>query len=221
MQGLVRDALRAGALGLSTNRNERHMREDGKPVASRLADDTEMFALCDVLADENAGVVETINGLNRVEHLAWYERLARHTARPVVWQNIQHRWSQPDIWRAQLDGIAPTFQAGYRAYALTSTVPLVRRFTLTNAQVFDEFVELHGDRAYRDDPAIVGGPARLNGLAVMVIGHQKGSDTESNILRNFGSPMPEGFRKAQRLMRMADRIGLPLVSTRSRLMVPG
>jgi acetyl-CoA carboxylase carboxyl transferase subunit alpha len=80
------------------------------------------------------------------------------------------------------------------------------------AQVFEEFVELHGDRAFRDDPAIVGGPARLNGRAVMVIGHQKGTDTESNIFRNFGSPMPEGFRKAQRLMRMADRIGLPLVT---------
>jgi acetyl-CoA carboxylase carboxyl transferase subunit alpha len=80
------------------------------------------------------------------------------------------------------------------------------------AQIFDEFVELHGDRTFRDDPAIVGGPARLNGQALMVIGHQKGTDTESNIFRNFGSPMPEGFRKAQRLMRMADRIGLPIVT---------
>jgi acetyl-CoA carboxylase carboxyl transferase subunit alpha len=80
------------------------------------------------------------------------------------------------------------------------------------AQVFEEFVELHGDRTFRDDPAIVGGPARLDGRPVMVIGHQKGTDTESNIFRNFGSPMPEGFRKAQRLMRLADRIGIPLVT---------
>jgi acetyl-CoA carboxylase carboxyl transferase alpha subunit len=80
------------------------------------------------------------------------------------------------------------------------------------AQIFEEFVELHGDRTYRDDPAVVGGPARLDGRAVMVIGHQKGSDTESNIYRNFGSPMPEGFRKAQRLMRLADRIGIPVVT---------
>jgi acetyl-CoA carboxylase carboxyl transferase subunit alpha len=86
-----------------------------------------------------------------------------------------------------------------------------RTLTLV-AQIFDEFVELHGDRTYRDDPAIVGGPALLEGRAVMVIGHQKGTDTESNIFRNFGSPMPEGFRKAQRLMRMADRIGLPVVT---------
>jgi acetyl-CoA carboxylase carboxyl transferase subunit alpha len=80
------------------------------------------------------------------------------------------------------------------------------------AQIFDEFVELHGDRTFRDDPAIVGGPARLDRRAVIVIGHQKGIDTESNIHRNFGSPLPEGFRKAQRLMELADRIGIPLVT---------
>ena len=78
--------------------------------------------------------------------------------------------------------------------------------------IFDGFVELHGDRLFGDDPAIVGGPARLDGLPVMVIGHQKGTDTESNILRNFGSPHPEGFRKAQRLMRLADKLGLPIVT---------
>jgi acetyl-CoA carboxylase carboxyl transferase subunit alpha len=78
--------------------------------------------------------------------------------------------------------------------------------------IFDDFAELHGDRSFRDDPAIVGGPALLDGRPVMVIGHQKGKDTESNILRNFGSPYPEGFRKAQRLMRLADKLGIPLVT---------
>jgi acetyl-CoA carboxylase carboxyl transferase subunit alpha len=78
--------------------------------------------------------------------------------------------------------------------------------------IFDDFVELHGDRTYGDDAAIVGGPALLAGRAVMVIGHQKGTDTESNIHRNFGSPHPEGFRKAQRLMRLADKLGLPIVT---------
>jgi acetyl-CoA carboxylase carboxyl transferase subunit alpha len=80
------------------------------------------------------------------------------------------------------------------------------------ARIFTEFCELRGDRAFRDDPAIVGGPALLDGRPVMVIGHQKGTDTESNIYRNFGSPYPEGFRKAQRLMRLADKLGLPLVT---------
>ena len=79
-------------------------------------------------------------------------------------------------------------------------------------RIFDGFFELHGDRAFGDDPAIVGGPAHLDGRAVMVIGHQKGTDTESNIARNFGSPHPEGFRKAQRLMRLADKLGMPVVT---------
>ncbi len=79
-------------------------------------------------------------------------------------------------------------------------------------RIFDDFLELHGDRGFRDDPAIVGGPGLLDGRPVMVIGHQKGSDTDSNILRNFGSAHPEGFRKAQRLMRLADKLGLPLIT---------
>ncbi|MGH2417151.1 MAG: acetyl-CoA carboxylase carboxyltransferase subunit alpha [Candidatus Limnocylindria bacterium] len=78
--------------------------------------------------------------------------------------------------------------------------------------IFEGFFELHGDRAFGDDPAIVGGPARLENVPVMVIGHQKGTDTESNIARNFGSPHPEGFRKAQRLMRLADKLGMPIVT---------
>jgi acetyl-CoA carboxylase carboxyl transferase subunit alpha len=78
--------------------------------------------------------------------------------------------------------------------------------------IFEGFFELHGDRAFGDDPAIIGGPALLEGRPVMVIGHQKGTDTESNIARNFGSPHPEGFRKAQRLMRMADKLGLPVIT---------
>jgi acetyl-CoA carboxylase carboxyl transferase subunit alpha len=78
--------------------------------------------------------------------------------------------------------------------------------------VFEGFFELRGDRAFGDDAAIVGGPALLEGRPVMVIGHQKGTDTESNIHRNFGSPHPEGFRKAQRLMRLADKVGMPIVT---------
>jgi N-acyl-D-aspartate/D-glutamate deacylase len=139
MQRLVADALQGGALGLSTNRNERHMREDGKPVASRLADDAELFALGAVQRDLNCGVIETILGLHQPEHFAWYDQLARQTGRPIIWQIVVHRWSEPDLWREQLAGIAPTFQAGYRAYSLTNTVPIVNRFNLNNCQVFDEF----------------------------------------------------------------------------------
>ncbi|MFY2765277.1 acetyl-CoA carboxylase carboxyltransferase subunit alpha [Arenimonas sp. MALMAid1274] len=78
--------------------------------------------------------------------------------------------------------------------------------------VFDEFHELAGDRAYADDAAIVGGLARLDGRAVVVIGQQKGRDTKSKIRRNFGMPRPEGYRKALRLMKMAERFRLPLLT---------
>ena len=76
----------------------------------------------------------------------------------------------------------------------------------------DEFQELAGDRAYRDDPAIVGGLARIGGRAVVVIGHEKGRDTKSKVRRNFGMPRPEGYRKALRLMKLAERFHLPLLT---------
>ncbi len=139
MRQLVAEALEGGALGMSTNRNDRHFREDGKPVSSRLADDDEFFGLCDVLSELNSGVIETIRGLHQPDHIAWYDHLARRTGRPILWQIVLHRWAEPDLWREQLEGIAPTFQAGYRAYGLTNTVPIVNRFNLRNGQVFDEF----------------------------------------------------------------------------------
>ncbi|MGE5305619.1 MAG: N-acyl-D-amino-acid deacylase family protein [Alphaproteobacteria bacterium] len=139
MRGLVLEAMEGGALGMSTNRNERHMREDGKPVSSRLADDDELFALCDVLADRNAGVIETILGRNRIEHFDFYRALAQRTQRPILWQSLQHRWAEPNLWREQLDAVEGIFRAGYQTYGLTHTVPLVRHFDLKNCQVFDEF----------------------------------------------------------------------------------
>jgi acetyl-CoA carboxylase carboxyl transferase subunit alpha len=77
---------------------------------------------------------------------------------------------------------------------------------------FTDFLELKGDRLYRDDPAIIGGWARLSGRPVMVIGQQKGRDTKENLRRNFGMPHPEGYRKALRLMHMAERFGAPVVT---------
>ncbi|HWA58454.1 MAG TPA: acetyl-CoA carboxylase carboxyltransferase subunit alpha [Gemmatimonadales bacterium] len=78
--------------------------------------------------------------------------------------------------------------------------------------IFTDFVELHGDRAFRDDPAIVGGWARLAGMSVMVIGHQKGRDTKENLKRNFGMAHPEGYRKALRLMKLAAKFSAPVVT---------
>ena len=71
---------------------------------------------------------------------------------------------------------------------------------------------MHGDRGFADDPAIVGGLARFNGQSVMVIGHQKGRDTNDKIFRNFGMPRPEGYRKALRLMKLAEKFGIPLLT---------
>ncbi len=76
--------------------------------------------------------------------------------------------------------------------------------------LFTDFDELHGDRAFAEDPSIVGGIARFGGQPCMVIGHQKGRDTKEKIYRNFGMPKPEGYRKALRLMKMAEKFGLPV-----------
>ena len=78
--------------------------------------------------------------------------------------------------------------------------------------IFTDFEELHGDRAFADDHAIVGGLARFSGQPVMVIGHQKGRDTKEKIYRNFGMPRPEGYRKALRLMKLAEKFGLPVMT---------
>ena len=86
-----------------------------------------------------------------------------------------------------------------------------RPYTLDYIQnLFTGFEELHGDRAFADDPAIVGGLARFNGQSVMVIGHQKGRDTKDKIYRNFGMPKPEGYRKALRLIKLAEKFGIPV-----------
>jgi acetyl-CoA carboxylase carboxyl transferase subunit alpha len=78
--------------------------------------------------------------------------------------------------------------------------------------ICSDFQELHGDRMYADDMAIVGGPARLDGRAVMLIGHQKGRDTKERVRRNYGMPKPEGYRKALRLMHMAEKFKLPVIT---------
>jgi acetyl-CoA carboxylase carboxyl transferase subunit alpha len=88
-----------------------------------------------------------------------------------------------------------------------------RPYTMDYIQLMTrDFVELHGDRAFKDDKAIVGGLARIDDQPVMIIGHQKGRDTKSNLYRNFGMPNPEGYRKALRLMKLAEKFGRPVVT---------
>jgi acetyl-CoA carboxylase carboxyl transferase subunit alpha len=80
------------------------------------------------------------------------------------------------------------------------------------ALLFADFIELHGDRSFRDDEAIVGGWARIDGESVMILGHQKGRDMKQNLRRNFGMPHPEGYRKALRLMQLAEKFGRPVIT---------
>ena len=88
-----------------------------------------------------------------------------------------------------------------------------RPYTLDYIEhLFTNFEELHGDRSFADDPAIIGGLARFNGQTVMVIGHQKGRDTKEKIYRNFGMPKPEGYRKALRFMQLAEKFSIPLLT---------
>ncbi|KAB2895308.1 MAG: acetyl-CoA carboxylase carboxyltransferase subunit alpha [Chlorobi bacterium] len=87
-----------------------------------------------------------------------------------------------------------------------------RPYTLDYAShCFTDFIQLHGDRGFRDDPAIIGGMATLAGRSVMILGHQKGRDTKTNVYRNFGMPNPEGYRKAYRLMKLAEKFNLPVI----------
>jgi N-acyl-D-amino-acid deacylase len=139
MRAAVGEAMGAGAFGFSTNRNERHMREDGLPVPSRLADNDELFALCEVVSASNSGVIQMNMGRHCVEQIPQYDELARRTRRPIVWQSVQYKESEPELWQNMLNGIAKTFNDGYQAYGLTHTVPLMRHFTMKDAQIFDEF----------------------------------------------------------------------------------
>jgi N-acyl-D-aspartate/D-glutamate deacylase len=131
--------MEGGALGFSTNRNERHMREDGKPIPSRLADDEEFFTLSDALGELNAGVIQSNLGQYTIKQFDTYDALVRRTGRPSVGQTVTHRTNAPERWKEQLDAVAPTFHDGYLPYLRTHTVPNFRHFTLKNAQAFDEF----------------------------------------------------------------------------------
>jgi N-acyl-D-amino-acid deacylase len=141
MKRLVRQGMEAGAVGFSTNQNPRHIREDKKPVASRLASDEELGSLLDVLAEMNTGVVQLSGGgADARGRIAYAAGMARRTGRPVLWQSISHSWSRPDHWRGMLDSTAKVFrEEGLPIYAMTQAKPFQNRYTLLDAQCFDEF----------------------------------------------------------------------------------
>ena len=129
----------------------------------------------------------------------------------------QHGLEVGDEVRLLEEKLAQLRQHTYENQSAVARVQLARHpkrpYTLDYANsVFTDFIELHGDRSFRDDEAIVGGWARLDGETVMLIGHQKGRDMKENLRRNFGMPHPEGYRKALRLMQLADKFGRPIVT---------
>ncbi|MBV9120449.1 MAG: amidohydrolase family protein [Chloroflexi bacterium] len=135
MRQLLHESLRGGALGMSTNRNKRHMREDGKPVASRLASEEELLSLTEVARDLNAGIILCSSDTP----LELVEKLARRSERPVVWQSVQHLWNDPDRWRQQLEFVERVFADGYRTFGIANALPIIVRFDMKTGQTFDEF----------------------------------------------------------------------------------
>ena len=116
--------------------------------------------------------------------------------------------------KAKSDALTRSIFSGLSAWQVSQVARHPQRpYTLDYIErLFTDFEELHGDRTYADDAAIVGGLARLDGRPVMVIGQQKGRDTKAKVQRNFGMPRPEGYRKALRLMRLAEKFGLPIIT---------
>ena len=143
MEELVRQGMTAGAFGFSTNSNQSHYREDGKPVASRFAGLGEIARLCRVVGESQRGLVQFTHGAfatpEHVAHISqWYDTILKETRRPLIGESIRHRWSEPDLWRKQLNDVEERCRQGYAAYAMTSTRPSTRRWTLKDANRLDE-----------------------------------------------------------------------------------
>jgi acetyl-CoA carboxylase carboxyl transferase subunit alpha len=145
------------------------------------------------------------------EQLKLRDRLARLSTLPLL-RGVGVSGEMAKLKR-QIERIAaePTADEVWHAVQLARHDD--RPYTLDYAErIFDDFVELHGDRSLRDDPAIVAGLGRFAGRTVVLVGHQKGRDTRERVNRNFGMPYPEGYKKAMRVMELADRHGFPVLS---------
>ena len=146
MEDLVRQGMAAGAFGFSTNSNESHFREDGKPVPSRFAGLSEIERLCRVVGESQRGAVQFTHGAFATpEHVArisrWYDAILRETCRQLIGESIRHRWSEPDLWRKQLDDVEERARRGAAGFAMTTTRRSVRRWTLKESNRLDEMPE--------------------------------------------------------------------------------
>ena len=151
--------------------------------------------------------------------LEFEKPIAELEAKLAEWESLSssNNMSVDDELNALKRKIEETKKNIYSSLTPWQRVQLARHpnrpYTLDYIErIFTDFLEFHGDRRYADDPAIVGGFAKLDGRSVMVIGTQKGRNTKENVFRNFGCPHPEGYRKALRLMKMADLAGVPVIT---------
>ena len=139
MREIVRQGMRAGALGFTTDKNPNHLNDAGRPIPSVAAPEEEFLSICEVLGELGAGVIQTSAGGGK--HVpANYEmskKAAQRSGRPVVWLTISHRWSQPDVWRKYLDMTEQGFKDGFQAYPICTPRRNNTRFTMKNAQIFD------------------------------------------------------------------------------------
>jgi len=146
MEELVRQGMAAGAFGFSTNSNQTHFREDGKPVPSRFAGLGEAQRLSRVVGASRRGAVQFTHGAFATpEHVAnigkWYDAILSETGRPLIGESIRHRWSEPDLWRKQLDDVEERWRRGFASYAMTSTRRSLRRWNLKDGERFKELPE--------------------------------------------------------------------------------
>ncbi len=146
MEELVRQGMADGAFGFSTNSNQSHYREDGKPVASRCAGLGEIARLCRVVGESQRGLVQFTHGAfatpEHVAHISqWYDMILKETRRPLIGESIRHRWSEPELWRKQLSDVEERCRQGFAAYAMTSTRPAMRRWNLKDSNRLDEIPE--------------------------------------------------------------------------------
>jgi N-acyl-D-amino-acid deacylase len=146
MEELVRQGVAAGAYGFSTNSNQTHFREDGKPVPSRFASLGEAERLARVVGASRRGAVQFTHGAfatpEHVAHISkWYDTILSETGRPLIGESIRHRWSEPNLWRKQLDDVEERWRRGFASFAMTSTRRSLRRWNLKDGDRFKELPE--------------------------------------------------------------------------------
>ena len=139
MREIVRQGMRAGALGFTTDKNPNHINDEGRPIPSVAASEEEFLSLCEVLGEVGAGVIQTSAGGGKhvPANFEMSKKAAQRSGRPVVWLTISHRWSEPDVWRKYLDMAEQGFKDGFQAYPICTPRRNNTRFTMKNAQIFD------------------------------------------------------------------------------------